>query len=38
MKKEDYIKNMEIANKIFNRIEHLNPRSAWNRGVMRYAL
>ena len=38
MKKEDYLKNMKIANKIFNRIEHLNPRSAWNRGVMRYAL
>ena len=38
MKKEDYLKNMETANKIFNRIEHLNPRSAWNRGVMRYAL
>lgn len=38
MKKEDYLKNMETANKIFNRIEHLNPRSAWNCGVMRYAL
>ena len=38
MKKEDYLKNMETANNIFNRIEHLNPRSAWNRGVMRYAL
>ena len=38
MKKEDYLKNMETENKIFNRIEHLNPRSAWNRGVMRYAL
>ena len=38
MKKEDYINNMEIANKIFNRIEHLNPRSKWNHGVMRYAL
>ena len=38
MKKEDYLKNMETANKIFKRIEHLNPRSAWNRGVMRYAL
>ena len=38
MKKEDYIKNMEIANRIFEKIEHINPRSAWNRGVMRYAL
>ena len=38
MKKEDYLKNMETANNIFNRIEHLTPRAAWNRGVMRYAL
>lgn len=38
MKKEDYLKNMETANVIFEKIEHLNPRSAWNRGVMRYAL
>ena len=38
MKKEDYLKNMETANRIFEKIEHLNPRSAWNRGVMRYAL
>ena len=38
MKKEDYLKNMDTTNKIFNRIEHLNPRSKWNHGVMRYAL
>ena len=31
MEKEEFIK-------IFERIAHLNPRSAWNRGVMRYAL
>ena len=38
MTKEDYLKNMKIANRIFEKIEHLNPRSAWNHGVMRYAL
>ena len=38
MKKEDYLKNMATVNRIFERIEHLNPRSAWNRGVVRYAL
>lgn len=38
MTKEDYLKNMKTANVIFEKIEHLNPRSAWNRGVMRYAL
>ena len=38
MKKEDYLKNMETANMIFDRIEHLNPHSAWNHGVMKYAL
>ena len=38
MKKEDYLKNMETANVIFEKIAHLNPRSAWNHGVMRYAL
>ena len=38
MKKEDYLKNMKIANRIFEKIEHLNPRSAWNRGVVKYAL
>ena len=38
MKKEDYLKNMRKANKIFEKIEHLNPRSAWNRGVVKFAL
>ena len=38
MKKEDYLKNMKIANKIFEKIENVNPRSAWNHGVVRYAL
>ena len=38
MKKEDYLKNMKIANRVFERVENINPRSAWNRGVMRYAL
>ena len=28
----------EEQDMIFERIAHLNPRSAWNRGVMRYAL
>ena len=38
MKKEDYLKNIAMANRIFERIEHLNPRSAWNRGVSHYAM
>ena len=38
MKKEDYLKNMKIANRVFERVENINSRSAWNRGVMRYAL
>ena len=38
MKKEDYLKNMETANKIFERIENIKQRPAWNRGVMKYAL
>ena len=38
MKKEDYLKNMETADRIFERIVHLNPRSAWNRGVVKYAM
>ena len=38
MKKEDYLKNMETANRIFEKIENINPRSAWNRGVVGYAL
>lgn len=38
MKKEDYLNNLETTNRIFEKIEHINPRSAWNRGVKRYAL
>ena len=38
MKKEEFLKNMEEQDVIFERVAHLNPRSAWNRGVMRYAL
>lgn len=38
MEKEEFIENMETADVVFERIAHLNPRSAWNRGVMRYAL
>ena len=38
MKKEDYLNNIETANRIFEKIERISPRSAWNRGVMRYAL
>lgn len=38
MKKEDYLKNMETAGVIFEKIAYLNPRSAWNRGVVRYAM
>ena len=38
MEKEEFLKNMEEQDVIFERIAHLNPRSAWNRGVMRYAL
>ena len=38
MEKEGFLKNMETADVIFEKIAHLNPRSAWNRGVMRYAL
>ena len=38
MTKEDYLKNMEIADLIFEKIAHSNPRSAWNRGVVRYAM
>ena len=38
IEKEEFIKNMEEQDVIFERIAHLNPRSAWNRGVMRYAL
>ena len=38
MEKEEFLKNMEEQDVIFERVAHLNPRSAWNRGVMRYAL
>ena len=38
MEKEEFLKNMEEQDVIFERIAHLNPRSAWERGVMRYAL
>lgn len=38
MIKEEFLKNMEEQDVIFERIAHLNPRSTWNRGVMRYAL
>ena len=38
MIKEEFLKNMEEQDVIFERIAHLTPRSAWNRGVMRYAL
>lgn len=38
MEKEEFFKNKGIADVIFEKIAHLNPRSAWNRGVMRYAL
>ena len=37
MEKEEFLKNMEEQDVIFERIAHLNPRSAWNRGVMIYA-
>lgn len=38
MGKEEFLKNMKTTNVIFEKIAHLNPRSAWNRGVMRYAM
>ena len=38
MKKEEYLKNMETADVIFEKIVHINPRSAWNRGVVKYAM
>ena len=38
IEKEEFIKNMEEQDVIFERVAHLNPCSAWNRGVMRYAL
>ena len=38
MEKEAFLKNMEMADVIFERIVHIHPRSAWNRGVVRYAM
>ena len=38
MKKEEYLKSMETADVIFEKIVHINPRSAWNRGVVKYAM
>ena len=38
MKKEEYLKNMETADVVFEKITHLNPRSAWKRGVVKYAM
>ena len=38
MEKEEFLKNMEMADIIFEHIVHINPRSAWNRGVVRYAM
>ena len=38
MEKEAFLKNMEKADVIFERIVHIHPRSAWNRGVARYAM
>ena len=38
MEKEAFLKNMEMADVIFERIAHIHPRSAWNRGVVRYAM
>lgn len=38
MMKEEFLKNMETADVIFEKIAHLNPRSAWNHGVVRYAM
>lgn len=38
MGKEEFLKNMEEQDVIFEKIAHLNPRSAWKRGVVRYAL
>ena len=35
---KEFIKNMEEQDVIFERIAHLSTRSAWNHGVMRYAL
>lgn len=38
MEKEELLKNMETADVIFEKIVHLNSRSAWNHGVVEYAM
>ena len=38
MEKEEFLKNMGTKGVIFERIAYLNPRSAWNHGVVIYAL
>ena len=38
MEKEEFIKNMETADVIFEKIVHLTPRSTWNHGVVKYAM
>lgn len=38
MGKEEFLKNMKTTNVIFEKIAHLNPRSAWKRGVVKYAM
>lgn len=38
MEKEEFLKNMKTTNVIFEKIARLNPRSAWKRGVVRYAM
>ena len=38
MKKEDYLLNMQWQSLVFEKIAHLNQRSAWNRGVVKYAM
>ena len=38
MMKEEFLKNMGTKGVIFEQIAYLNPRSAWNHGVVMYAL
>ena len=38
MEKAEFIKNLDTADAIFEKIVYLRTRSAWNRGVMIYAL
>ena len=35
---KEFIKNLKTADVIFEKIAHLSPRSAWNRGVVKYAM